>query len=379
MTSSQYLSCPSKENISFDVLMKKITLFIPFGRDISLLKSCLEYYTEMGIQRILLSVHIRQEWQEGFLDAVNEAISGFPAKISEIHTGTKNDSAKRYETVIGKYCKSDDWVIVADLDEFYEYSRPLHEVLEYCLSYGYDNVIGEYLDRIGPKGNLPDLQDNLWDTFPVGLQISKSIAKACSHKIVLARANIRLSGGHHKAYSGKTCPTSEISAIVHHFKWDSTCIERIKYMKSMYQENNLPWVNEPKRVLKFLETNKGRFDISLAALEAYWPMYKRSCVSANAGLKSIWEDPTKITPKQSSSLKIQKQSDTIYLVNGAGIKPFVLNQSSMAILTLCNGYNSASDIVTIIRNTYPSGWLSMEQSVQAALRSLYAEGLITYP
>jgi len=115
-------------------LMHPVTLFLPIGRDISLLKRNLDYYTRMGIKKILLSVHLQEEWENGFLDSVNEIITDYPAQIAEIHTGAANVSKKRYETVIGKYCNSDDWVIVADLDEFYEYSRPLPEVLEYCVS-----------------------------------------------------------------------------------------------------------------------------------------------------------------------------------------------------------------------------------------------------
>jgi len=255
--------------------MQKITLFIPFGRDIKLLKYNLDYYTGMGIRRILLSVHIRSEWEKGFLDAVKKIIAPYPAEIAEIYRDAHNASKTRYENVISKHCRNDDWVIVADLDEFYEYSMPLADVIKFCKVNNYDYVKGEFLDRIGPMGELATIQGNIWDTYPVGLRLTK-MAKVCVDKIVLARASIRLTGGHHNAITGTGCPIDDCSAIVHHFKWDSTCVERIKYMNGMQKKANFPWAVDSERTLQYLESNGGKIPIDDTGLEAYWPIYQRN-------------------------------------------------------------------------------------------------------
>ena len=87
--------------------MTNITLFIPIGRDIKLLKNNLDYYTRMGINRILLSVHIKDDWAKGFLDAVNTIIAPYPAEIAEIFRGSGTASKTRYENVISKHCRNE--------------------------------------------------------------------------------------------------------------------------------------------------------------------------------------------------------------------------------------------------------------------------------
>lgn len=357
--------------------MSDVTLFIPFARDVKLLKHNLEYYTAIGINRILLSIHIRQEWEKGFLDTVNEIIANYPATIADIHCKPGNASKERYERVISKHCRNNDWVIVADLDEFYEYSMPLADVVNYCEEKSYDYVTGEFLDRVGPMGERATIQGNIWDSFPVGLRLTKNIGKGCVNKVVLARAGIKLTGGHHRALSGNGCPISKCSAIVHHFKWDSSCIERIQYMKNMYTEENLPWVDETIRMEEFIKINGDLFPIDNPALEAYWPMYKRSISKTTGGLQSVWEDPTRVIPEKVNTLEIKRNSDSNFDININASKTLEVNQSYINILSLCDGYNTVSDIASIIRDAYPSDWPTIEYDIQWSLRELYAQGLIS--
>jgi len=356
--------------------MQSITLIIPFGRDITLLRRNLDYYTEMGIQRILLSVHVRKEWEEGFLDAINEIIADYPAEIADIHMEEHNASKKRYEAVISKYCNNNDWVIVADLDEFYEYSSPLPDVVNFCEKNGYDYISGEFLDRLSPTGELADIEGNIWDTYPVGLKLTAKLG-ICANKVVLARAGVELAGGHHNALTGIGCPVGECSAIVHHFKWDSTCIERIQYMNSMQRRANTPWAIDSERMLQYLASNGRIIPIDDPALEAYWPIYKRSIPSASVGLQTIWEDPSRIAPKKLSSIEIHKQGDSDYLISADKKRSLKLNLSSLIILNLSDGFNSVSDITSITRDAYPAAWQSIEYSVQLTLRELYAAGFIS--
>ncbi|GMR06029.1 MAG: hypothetical protein BMS9Abin25_0610 [Gammaproteobacteria bacterium] len=356
--------------------MQHITLFIPLGRDISLLRRNLDYYTEMGVQRFLLSVHIIKEWHDGFLRAVEEIIADFPAVIAETHSEEHIASKKRYENVINTHCNDNDWVIVADLDEFYEYSLPLPDVVQYCEQNNYDYVTGEFLDRVGPEGGLPDIHGDLWDTYPVGLRLT-SHTNACANKIVLARAHIELTGGHHNALSGTGCPAEECSAIVHHFKWDSTCIERSKYVNRMQKKAGKSWAIDSERILHYLESNRMKIPVDDPILDAYWPMYKRKAHVADTGLDSIFSDPIKIIPRILTSSKIKELSKTEYLVSNPGGASLKLNHSSMMIFNLCNGRNSVSDIVSITREAYPTAWSSIENHVQSALRSFYAMGLLS--
>jgi len=148
-------------------------------------------------------------------------------------------------------------------------------------------------------------------------------------------------------------------------------------MQNMYENNNLPWVDGPKRILKFLEMNKGKFAIDLPPLETYWPSYNRGDTKDNGGLQSIWQDPNHKVSRKLDSLTMHKNNDTDYLVCLNDHKTLRLNFIGMITLDLCDEFNSVSVIVSIIREAYPSGWQTIEYDTQSTIRKLYTAGFIT--
>jgi hypothetical protein len=349
--------------------MNSATLFVPVGRDITLLEQNLDYYTQMGIKKILISVHLRPEWEEGFLDSINEVIEKYPATIADLHTAQEIASKARYDSVIKKHCSPGDWVIIADQDEFYEYSQPLAETIKCCEENGYDYVTGEFLDRVGPIGDMPEIKDMLWDSFPIGVKLTKEVVKGGA-KVTLARASVNLTAGHHRALNGRACPNNICSTIVHHFKWDSTCIDRTRYMADVYQRGRFSCVSESLRVLDYLDKNKGKIKIDDPALEAYWPIFNRTSSSTESGLESIYHDPNNVTPVKQSHLKIKKSSESNYLVTVNNDHVLAFNQSTMVTFDLCDGQRNVAEIVSILRDVYPASWQMMEYQTQSALRSL---------
>lgn len=253
---------------------------------------------------------------------------------------------------------------------------PLADVIELCKVKRYDFVRGQFLDRIGPAGRLDPMQGNIWDTYPVGMRLTK-LTGVCADKVVLARAGVSLTGGHHNAVTGTGCPVEECSAIVHHFKWDSTCLERIRYMNRMHNEANIAWASDSDSILQYLESNAGEISLDAPGLKAYWPAYRRSTTMENAGLQSIWQDPNQVVPKKCNALKIQQHGDQDYLVTDTGNRSLRLNASSIILLELCDGINKVLDIVNIAIDAYPSSRLSIEYHAQTTLRELYQAGLIT--
>lgn len=210
--------------------MKPITLYLPVGPDIKLLDANLDYYTGLGVSHILLSVHLREEWAGGFLEKITQTTKNYHAEIAQIHRSAAIEERLRYQSVTREYCDENDWVIIADLDEFHEFSMPIADIISLCESRDYDYVTGLFLDRIGIEGELTEYAWNIWDCFPLGARLTRKATGGDERKVVLTRANIDLVGGHHYAYEGRRCPTGEGTAIVHHFKWDASVLDRADHM-----------------------------------------------------------------------------------------------------------------------------------------------------
>ena len=185
-----------------------------------------------------------------------------------------------WETVTKLYNKTKmlyptDWWVIADDDEFHVYSKPLLRIIEECDESGWDVVRGGFIDRIGLDGTFPKIVNNqdIFIQFPLAGFFRYPMSGACPNKICIAKGNIEITPGQHYAHiCGQTtwrwqgwnhpliAPTEEYSVQVHHFKWDETCIERIKEVASVRKPTS--YSDEYQKMYKALEKNKFKVDIS---------------------------------------------------------------------------------------------------------------------
>jgi hypothetical protein len=136
-----------------------------------------------------------------------------------------------------------DWWVISDDDEFHLYSKPLSEIVADCNTNGWELVRGGFIDRIGEDGEFSEINqtDNIFEQFPYAGFFRYPMSEACPNKICIVKGNIELTSGQHYAkIDGQTtwkwmgwnhpliAPVDEYNVQVHHFKWDSTCIDRIK-------------------------------------------------------------------------------------------------------------------------------------------------------
>ncbi|TDC15879.1 hypothetical protein E1265_26060 [Streptomyces sp. 8K308] len=124
-----------------------------------------------------------------------------------------------------------DWWVVADLDEFHVYDRPLPDFLAYCEREGYDFVEGAFLDRVAENGELPEVGGlgavPLWRRYPLAGMLTLPLLGARPTKVTLARGFVELDLGQHRAWTGSGAPVHEIYAQVHHFKWTASVERRL--------------------------------------------------------------------------------------------------------------------------------------------------------
>ena len=152
-----------------------------------------------------------------------------------------------YNTV--KQTKPNDWWIVADDDELQVYPEPIEDIIENCERNGYDFVTGGFLDRLGNNGTFPEVtrETDIHKAFPLAGFFRYPMSKACPNKVTLMKGYQDITPGqHYAAFSDNTnswgkshpkrMPVQEVFTQVHHFKWDKTCVDRIKKVADNQKE-----------------------------------------------------------------------------------------------------------------------------------------------
>jgi hypothetical protein len=168
-----------------------------------------------------------------------------------------------------------DWWVISDDDEFHLYSKPLIEIIADCDSNGWDVVRGGFIDRIGVNGEFTEIKEdvNIFEQFPYAGFFRYPMSGACPNKICIVKGSIEITAGQHYAKINEhttwrwqgwnhplIAPIDEYNVQVHHFKWDKTCIERIKAVADIKKEYS--YSDEYKKMYQSLRSNNFEIDIA---------------------------------------------------------------------------------------------------------------------
>ena len=172
-------------------------------------------------------------------------------------------SRKIYNEVVST--KPDEWWIVADLDEFAVFPKPLEQFIYEDLMYNdVDFMYGIMLDRIGENGEFSELtyDDNIWKKFPNVGFISRSIRKNDVNWAGLLKGKYKLYEGQHKfthfpnsheEYANYIKDNKSLIQI-HHFRWKR---DHIDIEKEYVKMGEKWWGAQHQKVLDYmLEHNK---------------------------------------------------------------------------------------------------------------------------
>lgn len=218
----------------------KIYLTVTVGPDYRLLERFINYYKRIGIENFLVILNTSDINAELILKRNDiKAVYKWIESFSE----TKKQTTER--DIINKFCSHKDWIIYCDLDEFQYYPDGLINSIFKCNNSNINFMEGRMLDRVSKKGELLILDENkkLENQFPIGGFITGNLMNAWDKKIVAARKNKIVGGGHHIFLNHENQENQETihykkeikglykDIIVHHFKWDSFVISRmLKYL-----------------------------------------------------------------------------------------------------------------------------------------------------
>lgn len=229
-----------------------IKLLTVIGHGTSLLPHFIEHYQKQ-VDEILIAVY-ETELHPSLNDEVSEIIKNYDNVNITI---TIKERLYDWEKVTQLYnfvkMKSQsDWFVISDIDEFHLYpNNSLRQLVNDCEKNNWDIVRGGFIDRIGRDGEFTELKSNesIWKQFPNAGFFRYPMSKACPNKICVMRGYVDITSGQHYAkiddhttwrWQGWNhpliAPIETHSVQVHHFKWDSTSIERILDVANLNEE-----------------------------------------------------------------------------------------------------------------------------------------------
>jgi len=250
-----------------------IVLISEVGGDLRLLPASLEYYKSLGIDSILITLHVRRRdsIEENW---VHRTVASFDGVLASIWCDPTLNHVRRFQErnrAIAQYCSDSDWIVNADIDEFHEYPLPLPEMVRECERSQFAYVKGTIVDRIAANGSLPELNPkDLWQQFPLRTRITKNILGANDQKVALSRAFVRTSPGHHCVHpEDEEFKHSWRSVNVHHFKWDSDVVPRLRARIEDLRRECRNWYSESQAFLDYLDANGGSIPVNDPRLEIF--------------------------------------------------------------------------------------------------------------
>ena len=236
------------------------------GENTHILPHMLKHYEDV-IDKAYVAVY-RQSDDDGILEEIEElGIEPFMVFTEPKYNWER--VTEIYNTI--KQTKPNDWWIVSDDDELQVYPEPIEDIVKNCERYGYDFVTGGFLDRIGIDGTFPEVtrDTNLHKAFPLAGFFRHPMSKACPNKVTLMKGFQDISSGQHYASfkdgtnswgkgHPRRMPINEVFTQVHHFKWDSTCVERIK--KVADNKKDYSYSEEYRVMYEALKKNNFKID-----------------------------------------------------------------------------------------------------------------------
>lgn len=228
----------------------------------------LKHY-ENKVDKIFVVVY-RQSDNDTILEEIEElGIKPFWVVTEpKFHWGRVTDI---YNTVKLKH--PNDWWIVSDDDELQLYPEPIEDIIKESELKGYEFITGGFLDRIGIDGTFPEVNrdTDLHKSFPYGGFFRYPMSGACPNKVTLMKGTVNVTSGQHyvdfgngknswgKSHS-KRFPIEEVFTQVHHFKWDSSVLKRLKEVASVKEDYSYWW--EYKKMYQAIKNNKMQIDLN---------------------------------------------------------------------------------------------------------------------
>jgi hypothetical protein len=253
-----------------------VKLITVIGHGVNLLPHFIKHY-EKHVDEINIAVY-ETELYPNLTEEVNEIVQNYE-KVKVVITIQERLFDWEKVTHLYNFIKSKDkesWYVIADVDEFHLYPNDsLNKLIYDCEENNWDIVRGGFIDRIGRGGEFNELIDDvsIWEQFPNAGFFRYPLSNACPNKICVIKGYVDITSGQHYAkIDGHTtwrwqgwchpliAPIKTHSVQVHHFKWDSTSIERILNVANINEE--YAYSSEYKQMYNGLKKTNFKIDLT---------------------------------------------------------------------------------------------------------------------
>jgi len=251
-----------------------IRLITVIGHGVDLLPHFIKHYQQY-VDEIHIGVY-ETELHPLLGNQVNEIVENYNnvkiVKILNDRVFDWNKVTQLYNFI--KNSHQHDWWVVADIDEFHLYPNDdLRKLVTDCNEHGWDIVRGGFIDRVGIDGTFPTIVEdkNIFEQFPAMGFFRYPMSKANPNKVCVMKGYVELTSGQHYVkldghttwkWQGWNHPLINPHSFVqvHHFKWDESCIERIKQVVSVNQD--YAYSNEYKIMFDSLRKTRFKIDVT---------------------------------------------------------------------------------------------------------------------
>lgn len=244
-----------------------VNLVTVVGRNTHILPHMLKHYEGM-VDKMYVGVY-RQSQDDTILQEIEElGIEPFMVFTDQKYNWDK--VTEMYNTI--KLTKPNEWWVITDDDELQVYPYDIKEIVKECESKGFTFVTGGFLDRIGANGTFPVVTKDMdiHKAFPLAGFFRYPMSGACPNKVTLCKGSQVITSGQHYAqfedgknswgrWHKKRMPVDDVFTQVHHFKWDSTCQQRIKEVSETIEDYSWWW--EYKKLYDQLQKSNWKIDI----------------------------------------------------------------------------------------------------------------------
>jgi hypothetical protein len=246
-----------------------------------LLHAWVDHYRTLGVRDFHLALHLPEHAPPGTEQRLRDTLAHLGITPALVEHGPWHETTNATLRDHLRAHAGTGWHLIADSDEFHTFPTGLDEATAEAETAGHTVVCGLMLDRVSSTGHLsgwcpPEeeifgkgMRTRLDAAYPLGGWLTHHLLLADPRKIVLARSDVTVSSGNHRAPGHHL--THGSVAVVHHFKWrhgvetDLRC--RIARFTSGAWTETTPAVrHEATRFLNHLDQNGGRIDTTDPAL-----------------------------------------------------------------------------------------------------------------
>jgi hypothetical protein len=237
------------------IIGERMKLFTAIYDDARLLGHFLRHYDQAGVTEYFIAVapefvHGVETYKSAFAITVYEGLD-----VADSWVGGASAVSAMRDT----HHADDEWAVIADLDEFIEFSPSISSIVQFAETEGANVVRGIMYDRFSADGRLIDFGPaaELSKVYPVRSRLTRDLMGGWDFKGVLVKGKLKPppDSGHHLFVGEKICSQElEIS----HYKWNARAIERVRAAYEALTKAGKGWAIEYRQVLDHYDRN-GRF------------------------------------------------------------------------------------------------------------------------